>query len=407
MKDSLLPSGPAASTEQPQHSSIFENIPLAKEHVVFKLWIFDPTVKCSEIVASVNVEKVTPTIISTILTPLRDVMPCYGFEIGAATCDAAGCNWVSFRDMLSTHTFNDAMPRWIVEQFPLIDFNIKCLMRDHVAGRWVIFLPDMPHLTKNIVTCLEKSSSKVSKRELKYGGAWISLRLIEEIWTKTCGNSGQLQTTRLTMRHFVKDSYSRMNVALATQVLSGSVDDMISAAVKDENIVLRYAKGMYTHTATLCRNWNEVVDLCNGKIGPNTPANAVERQRRLLSILEYFSRWKSKHDERVIAGLATKYNFFADETWFCIRSLLLSHVTAIQIYCVENSESINPRTMNTDTVEWHFGNSRQMVPGSSNTLTAAGWDNAARKASAFNASKMALVGNNSSGENPFSRNKKF
>jgi len=170
-------------------------------------------------------------------------------------------------------------------------------MRDHVAGRWVIFLPDMPHLTKNIVTCLEKSSSKVSKRELKYGGAWISLRLIEEIWTKTCGNSGQLQTTKLTMRHFVKDSYSRMNVALATQVLSGSVDEMFSAAVKDENIVLQYAKGMYTHTATLCRNWNEVVDLCNGKIGPNTPANAVERQRRLLSILEYFSRWKSKHDE--------------------------------------------------------------------------------------------------------------
>jgi hypothetical protein len=73
-------------------------------------------------------------------------------------------------------------------------------------------------------------------------------------------------------------------------------------------------------------------------------------------------------------------------------------VTAIQSYCVENSESINQRTMNTDTVEWHFGNSRQMAPCSSNRLTAAGWDNAARKASAFNASKMVLVGNNSSGK---------
>jgi hypothetical protein len=89
MKDSLLSSGPAASTEQPQHSSIFENIPLAKEHVVFKFSIMDPTVKCLEIVASVNVKKVTLTIISTILTSLRDVMSCYGFEIGAATCDAA------------------------------------------------------------------------------------------------------------------------------------------------------------------------------------------------------------------------------------------------------------------------------------------------------------------------------
>jgi hypothetical protein len=91
MKDSL-PSGPAASMEQPQHSSIFENIPLAKEHVVFKFSIMDPTVKCSKIVASVNDEKVTPTIISTILRSLRDVTPCYGFEIGAATWDAAGCN---------------------------------------------------------------------------------------------------------------------------------------------------------------------------------------------------------------------------------------------------------------------------------------------------------------------------
>ena len=72
MKDSL-PSSPAA-TEQPQHNSIFGNIPLAKEHVVFKFLVMDPTFKCLEIGASVNVGKVTPTIISTILTSLRDVM---------------------------------------------------------------------------------------------------------------------------------------------------------------------------------------------------------------------------------------------------------------------------------------------------------------------------------------------
>jgi hypothetical protein len=64
--------------------------------------------------------------------------------------------------------------------------------------------------------------------------------------------------------------------------------------------------------------------------------------------------------------------------------------------------------MNTGTVEWHFGNARQMVPDSSSTLTAAGWDNAARMTSAFfNGSKMVLVGNNASGENLFSRNTKF
>jgi hypothetical protein len=66
MKNSL-PSGPAATTEQPQHSSIFDNITLAKEHAVFKFLIMDQIVKCSEIVASVNVKKVTSTIISTIM----------------------------------------------------------------------------------------------------------------------------------------------------------------------------------------------------------------------------------------------------------------------------------------------------------------------------------------------------
>ena len=88
------------------------------------------------------------------------------------------------------------------------------------------------------------------------------------------------------MHHFEKDSYSWMNVALATQILSGSVNEMISAAMKDVNSVLQYAKGMYTYTATLCRNWNEVVHLCNGMLGQNTPENAVKRQRPLLSVLE-------------------------------------------------------------------------------------------------------------------------
>ena len=69
MKDSL-PSGPAATTEQTQHSSIFDNIPLAKEHVIFKFLMMDLTVKCSKIVASVNVKMVTPTMISTLLNLL-------------------------------------------------------------------------------------------------------------------------------------------------------------------------------------------------------------------------------------------------------------------------------------------------------------------------------------------------
>ena len=57
--------------------------------------------------------------------------------------------------------------------------------------------------------------------------------------------------------------------------------------------------------------------------------------------------------------------------------------------------------MNTDTVEWHFRNARHMVGRSTNKLTAAGFDNAGKKASTFNTVNMTIVANNSSGVNIF------
>jgi hypothetical protein len=65
------------------------------------------------------------------------------------------------------------------------------------------------------------------------------------------------------------------------------------------------------------------------------------------------------------------------------------------------------RAMNTDTVEWHFGNATQMVGGSTSKLTAAGFTNADKKASTFNMANMAIVGNNSPGANVFASKKKY
>ena len=56
--------------------------------------------------------------------------------------------------------------------------------------------------------------------------------------------------------------------------------------------------------------------------------------------------------------------------------------TLFQIYCVSKGQSISPQTMkNIDTVEWFFGDARQMVVSSTNKLTAAGFDQADKKAS--------------------------
>jgi hypothetical protein len=48
-----------------------------------------------------------------------------------------------------------------------------------------------------------------------------------------------------------------------------------------------------------------------------------------------------------------------------------------------------------------------MVGGSTNKLTVAGLNHADKKASTFNAAKFSLVGNNSTGDNIFGRNKRW
>jgi hypothetical protein len=69
-----------------------DNLPLAKEHLIFKFSSIDPGVKCSEIAALGNVTKVTSGAITSVMIDLRDLLPMVGLEVGMATSDAAGCN---------------------------------------------------------------------------------------------------------------------------------------------------------------------------------------------------------------------------------------------------------------------------------------------------------------------------
>ncbi len=79
-----------------QQNSILDNLLLAEEHLVFTFISIDLQIKCSEIVASVNVTKVTSGIISSMIIALHDLLPMVGLQVGMATSDAAGCNWVSY-----------------------------------------------------------------------------------------------------------------------------------------------------------------------------------------------------------------------------------------------------------------------------------------------------------------------
>jgi hypothetical protein len=86
-----------------------------------------------------------------------------------------------------------------------------------------------------------------------------------------------------------------MNVKLAMQLLSQSTVEMICYGIADDRIMLSLNnKGMYNHVADFCeRSWNEVVDICNGRHSPHSPANATQRQTSLLETLAWFSRWRN------------------------------------------------------------------------------------------------------------------
>ena len=91
---------------------------------------------------------------------------------------------------------------------------------------------------------------------------------------------------------------------------------MIHVAIADKEIALTLSnKGMYNHSADLCKHWNTVVDICNGRKttenepGDHTPENGRERQKNLLDILAWFEDWKKLHDQRVVGEEANEYNF--------------------------------------------------------------------------------------------------
>ena len=346
---------------------------------------------------------------ASMLELLMDTLPVYGLKVRFSTSDAAGANWLAFKS-LARHPISKILPESLRMQYPAIDFELSLVYQDPVSKDYIIFLPDMPHLTKNMCTAIEFSSSLFSKRNIKFGKCPVNLGMIEEVWLEMEGATKQLQETKLSRQHFDKNAYSRMNVSLAMQVFSASVAKILRDAINDDELTLAMDnKVVYNHLADLCEKWNDVIDICNGRDGPHSPENGLERQKILLDVLNWFSEWEAMHDAAMELedGKTTQFNFWADETWFCIRALLLAHAGAIQIHCIEGGNSIRPRSLNTDVVEWFFGDARQSVGGSTNKLSALGMDHAGAKASAHNAGKHNLVGNNKTGGDHFGRNARF
>jgi hypothetical protein len=105
-----------------------ENIKLAENHLCFKWTSVDPDVEMSEIVGSIDVASVSPSVVSNTLLFLIDTLGMtYDLVTAVATADAAGENMSVFKS-LATHSVGEFLPESLTSLFPDIDFSEKNLM---------------------------------------------------------------------------------------------------------------------------------------------------------------------------------------------------------------------------------------------------------------------------------------
>ena len=186
------------------------------------MWLsMSPNVKCCKIISSSDVEKVLAMVFYRITKMCLQLLPLNKLWSIGNIIDAAGPNWKALLAD-STKAPKDYLPNALMDESQEINFSLIHISVDPVMDFPITNLPDPLHITKCVCTALEKSSCKKSKRCIMYKKFRVNLNMIYLCWIATGGNTVQFHETRLTMKHFLKDTNSRMDCNLAMQVLSGS-----------------------------------------------------------------------------------------------------------------------------------------------------------------------------------------
>ena len=225
----------------------------------------------------------------------------YEFSVCIIVSDGATENNSLF-DGLSTSCIENMLPSDLTSKFKDVNFDYKCVRKYPISHDPIFLISDLPHLIKKIVNSLEMSSLKKSKRNMEFDGCPLNSKMIQDIWrekNEECHH--RLMETKLSEKLFNKDGFSKMNVSLATQLLSSSIVSMMEIAIKDvktsSHLILK--PWQYRHIINLARKVDSFVDICNGRsrnyeyTGLFTPKLGLEMQNNLLEILEYFSIWNS------------------------------------------------------------------------------------------------------------------
>ena len=135
---------------------------------------------------------------------------------------------------------------------PNCDVVFKTINLFATSQRFIYFFADSPHLMKTARNCLYNSGSGTCSRFMWNDGRHLLFRHIADLFYKD--QSAALHVLpKLTLEHIVLNSFSKMKVKLATQVLSQSVAIALEEAGDDDVL----------GTAEFCRMMNSFFDCTN------------------------------------------------------------------------------------------------------------------------------------------------
>ena len=221
---------------------------------------------------------------------------------------------------------------------------------------------DMPHLLKKIVNALERSGVKKST-DLHFRGQKLSLKMLQDVWLD--GNDmvsiGSLRTNKLTADHFPpKNSYSRMRVHLAVQVVSNTMVSMIGTYCKDNE----ERKQFYEPIKKICTTLDRLVDICNNTSMSSNgvwkgcePINSPDHRHigELLDILDIFCEWRNESPEKI--------HFIPWQSFEDLVYLIIGIIGVSKLYLKKDkSRILVQRRSGSDDVEHEFAGIRVRNP---------------------------------------------
>ena len=276
-----------------------------------------------------------------------------GIKVIGLTCDAASHN----RKMFKMHSFMAA-------EEDQVDVDVTYRTRNRFSvDRFIYFISDPPHLIKTMRNCLYSSGYGRSARLMWNAGNDILWKHVTDIYYEDLDCGLQL-LPKLTNDHINLTSYSKMNVKLATQVLSYSVS----------NVIKKFAPPGAAGTATFCEMADKFFDCLNvrnteeGKrklkpfLKPYSSVNDERFNWLLTDMLQYFEQWKISIQNRTGNFTTDEKSkmFISWQTYEGIKITVYSTVELVQFLLSNGVPYVLSGKFSQDALENYNGRQRAL-----------------------------------------------